>query len=144
MGLLIGGRELQLLRVVNLLDPLLDGFGARPIETDLAGRDFAQARDVGSVRTLDEQGRALHDLTSASRRENDEGEAIVLAFETVFYGYTGHLAFLLIEPEKGSDYGVLRDDSGEAVMNRLFDRHSDPRPDDQPAAVQPVGDRVTL
>src|SRR5690242_15118943 len=98
----VAGRRLALifLRLVDLLDPLLDGIGARSIEVNLPGRDLAQAGNVRTVRAPDERGRALHDLTSATRGENDEGKTVVFTFEAIFDGYTSHCT-ISFEPIKG-------------------------------------------
>ena len=88
-------------QLVGLLNPFFDRFGARSVEVHPARRDLAQAGDVRAIGRAYERRRTLHDLAGSPRRENDEREAIVLALETIFNGYTGHGWCSLSNPVDG-------------------------------------------
>ena len=100
---------------------------------DPSGSHLAEARDVGAIARANERGRAFHDLTSASRRENYQGEAVVFAIDTIFHGYSSHdftsssaqetaLQFSLDEQQRRKGGEPFDARSGEAERLRQIGR----------------------
>src|SRR5690349_12003808 len=64
------------------------------VEENSAAADLAQRRDRGLVAAIDEPGGSRGQLSGPLRRQNDEGEMIVHAFETILDRNSRHVPSL--------------------------------------------------